>query len=193
MPTNADDRWLIVGLGNPGTAYAQTRHNLGFQVVDRLAARHHGAFARSRMLAQVADCRINDQRVLLAKPQTWMNNSGDAVQPLLHWHKIPLERLVVIYDELDLPLGRIRIREKGSAGGHNGVASIIQRLGANGFPRIRIGISRPIGAEQINYVLTPFRREEVETIEVARERAADAVEVILRDGVTAAMNQYNGV
>lgn len=196
MPTETESthRWLIAGLGNPGPGYARSRHNLGFQVLDKLAERHGATFARGRSHAHLADATIAGQRVILAKPQTWMNLSGESVQPLLHWYKLPPARLIVVYDELDLPLGRIRIRERGSAGGHNGVASVIQRLGTNAFPRVRIGIERPPpGPEQINYVLGRFRKEEEEPIEAARERAADAVEAIVKDGVVQAMNLYNAV
>ena len=196
MPIEPDRTWLVVGLGNPGSRYADTRHNVGFQVLDLLAARRGATFGRSRFQAQVADYRRDGARLILVKPQTWMNLSGEAVQPLLHWHKIPPTQLIVVYDEMDLPLGRIRLRERGSAGGHNGVQSIIQRLNSNGFPRVRVGVDRPprqgpAGPENVDYLLTGFRRDELETIAQARERAADAVEAIVAEGVATAMNRFN--
>jgi PTH1 family peptidyl-tRNA hydrolase len=187
-----DSAWLIAGLGNPGPGYARTRHNIGFQVLDRLAARHGMQFARGRAKSHVAEGRIGDRRVILVKPQTWMNLSGDAVQPLLHWYKLPPERLIVVYDDLDLPLGKLRIRERGSSGGHHGVDSIIGRLGTNAFPRVRIGVGRSPGREQVGHVLSRFRRDEEALMEEARDRAADATETLLAEGVAGAMNRFNG-
>lgn len=186
-----DDLWLVVGLGNPGPAYAKTRHNVGFQVLDLLAERHGGSFKRGRANSHTAEIRLGGRRVVLAKPQTWMNLSGEAVQPLLQWYKLPPERLIVVYDDSDLPLGRIRIREQGSAGGHNGVKSVIQRLCTNAFPRVRVGIGARANADQVSHVLGQFRRDEEPVIAEARERAADAVEAIVAEGVVAAMNRFN--
>lgn len=192
MPTEEADAWLIVGLGNPGPAYEQTRHNVGFQVLDILARRHGLQFQRGRAKSHIAEGRFGDRRVVLAKPQTWMNLSGEAVQALLHWYKLPPSRLFLVYDELDLPLGKLRIREQGSAGGHNGVRSIIERLGTTGFPRLRIGIGRPSEQRGVSHVLGRFKREEEGPMAEARERAADAVEVAVAEGVEAAMNRFNG-
>lgn len=184
--------FLIVGLGNPGSRYARNRHNLGFQVLDRLAARHDLRFDRSQKQALVAQGTIAGQRVLLAKPQTYMNASGEAVAPLARFYQIPLDRVMVIFDDLDLPLGTLRLRPGGGAGGHNGMRSIIHHLGSDAFPRLRIGIGRPPGRmAPTAYVLQDFRPEEEAEMAIVREQAADAIELWLSEGLPAAMNRYN--
>lgn len=183
---------LVVGLGNPGARYATTRHNVGYQVVDRLAAAHGLRFAQRRFEAMLAEGTILDQRVVLAKPETYMNASGEAVGPLVRWHKVALSDLLVIYDDLDLPLGRLRLRPSGSAGGHLGMKSIIAALGTHAFPRLRIGIGRPpAGLDAAAYVLQPFSPDERPLIAAALERAQAAVECWLREGLAAAMNAFN--
>lgn len=153
---------LIVGLGNPGPRYAGNRHNIGFQVVECAAERHDLCFTRIEHHAQTAHGRIDEERVVLAKPQTWMNDSGKAVAPLSRFYKIEPEDILVVYDDLDIPLGTLRFRQEGSSGGHRGVQSIIQHLGTDAFPRLRIGIGRPPGRmDPAAYVLQDFAGEEL--------------------------------
>lgn len=185
--------WLIVGLGNPGEEYTNTRHNIGFRVVKALADRHRLAFDDKRAKARVAEGMIAGQRVVLAKPFTFMNDSGQAVVGLRQWYKLdPATELLVIYDDLDLPFGALRLRERGSAGTHNGMKSIVGQLGTQQFARLRVGIDpTPPGWNTINYVLGRFTREQEEQMPQVLDAAVDAVEVVLREGVTAAMNRYN--
>jgi PTH1 family peptidyl-tRNA hydrolase len=185
--------WLIVGLGNQGEEYARTRHNIGFQILNELARRHRLEFDHKIAKSRVAEGRIAGQRVALAKPFTYMNVIGQAVVSLRQWYKIDAEReLLVIHDDLDLPFGALRLRERGSAGTHNGMKSLIGQLGSQVFPRIRVGIGQgPPGRDAAKYVLGRFTREEEAALPEIHARAADAVEVILREGFTAAMNRYN--
>ena len=183
--------YLIVGLGNPGARYARNRHNVGFRCVRRLAAAH-GLTFRRRKQARVASGTILGYRVLLAMPQTFMNESGRAVAPLVRFHNLPLDRLLVVYDDLDLPLGTLRLRPKGGSGGHRGMRSIIQHLGSQEFPRLRIGIGRPPeGVDPADYVLRNFSSEEERVIEDVLERAVAAVEMWLTEGIEKAMAWYN--
>lgn len=152
---------LIVGLGNPGPRYAGNRHNIGFRAVEELAQAHRLDFARTEHHALTAHGSIAEQRVILAKPQTWMNDSGKAIAPLVHFYKTPPERLLIIYDDLDIPLGTLRFRAEGSSGGHRGVQSTIQHLGTQAFPRLRLGIGRPPGQmDPAAYVLQDFSQSE---------------------------------
>ena len=185
---------MIVGLGNPGEEYAKTRHNLGFQCVNELARRHSLAFDDKRAKARVAAGQIAGQRVVLAKPFTYMNLIGQSVVGLCQWYKVePARDLLVIYDDLDLPFGVLRLRERGSAGTHNGMKSVIGQLGSRVFPRIRVGIGQgPPGRDAASYVLGRFTREEEAALPDIHARVVDAVETILREGFTAAMNRYNG-
>jgi PTH1 family peptidyl-tRNA hydrolase len=185
--------WLIVGLGNPGEEYTKTRHNLGFQCVKEIAGRHGLDFGKKIAKARVAEGQIAGQRVALARPFTYMNLIGQSVVGLCQWYKAaPAEDLLVIYDDLDLPFGVLRLRERGGAGTHNGMKSVIGQLGSQVFPRIRVGIGQgPPGRDAANYVLGRFTREEQAEIPAIQARVADAVEVILRVGFTAAMNQFN--
>jgi len=182
---------LIVGLGNPGRQYEQSRHNLGFRCVDELARRWGLAVTKRAFRALIASGYAAGQRVLLAKPQTYMNLSGESVGPLMRYYGLPPADLLVIYDDMDLPLGRIRIRERGSSGGHRGVASIIAALGTDGFPRLRLGIGRPPGEVAVGHVLGRFVGPEEQLAAETLRRAADAVETILAQGLSAAMNEYN--
>ena len=183
---------LIVGLGNPGLRYRNNRHNVGFQIVDALAVAHGLEFGKTKYKARLADGVIREQRVLLVKPMTYMNLSGEAVQPLVHFYKIDLADLMVVYDDLDLPLGRIRLRPFGGAGGHNGMKSIIQRLGGDRFPRLRVGIGRPPGRmDPADYVLQDFSPDEEIIMAQVRERAVQALECWLAEGIDAAMNAFN--
>lgn len=185
--------WVIVGLGNPGEEYAKTRHNIGFQCVSVLAERYGMRFDGKRAKARVAEGVIAGQRVALAKPFTFMNVIGQAVVGLCQWYKaVPAQELLVIYDDLDLPFGVLRLRERGSAGTHNGMKSIVGQLGSQHFPRIRVGIGQgPPGRDAASYVLGRFHREEEQQLPEIRARVADAIEIILRSGFTAAMNAYN--
>lgn len=192
-PPEKDSPLLIVGLGNPGPKYAGTRHNVGFMAVEELVRRHGMAFSAKQGQAEVASGQIEGTRVIIAKPQTYMNESGRSVGALARFYKVPAERVLVVYDELDLPLGTIRIREKGSANGHNGIKIIIQHLGTQSFPRLRIGIDKPVvaGYNQIDWVLGRFTKDEQPIIAETLPRAAEAIEAILNIGMERAMNRYN--
>lgn len=184
--------YLIVGLGNPGREYKETRHNIGFMLLDRLVDRLNLSFTRMESKALVTKGNYQDRRLILAKPQTYMNLSGQAVGSLARYYKIPLENLLVVYDDVDLPIGTIRIRASGGSGGHQGMNSIIERLGTQDFPRLRLGIERPPGRmEAADYVLQDFSKAEVEFLPVLLDRAAQAVLVFIGQGVDAAMNLYN--
>lgn len=184
---------LVVGLGNPGREYAATRHNIGFQVVSRLAEKHGLSFSRVQNEALVAAGRIGSTRAVLAKPQTWMNDSGRAVGPLVKFYKIELPRLLIVYDELDIPAGTLRLRSEGGSGGHRGLKSIIERLGTQNFARLRVGIGRPPGRmDPVDFVLQPFSREEEDLADQTRQRAVEAIESFLSEGILAAMNRFNG-
>jgi PTH1 family peptidyl-tRNA hydrolase len=184
---------LIVGLGNPGDEYAVHRHNVGFWVVDALAQAHGLAFSRDRgARARVARGEIDGRPVILAKPQTFMNLSGQSVGRLRRKHEIPSERLLVVYDDLDLPLGRLRLRPEGGSGGHKGMRSIIDSLGTQAFPRLRIGIDRPPGRmDPADYVLRPFDAGQKTLLPAVVERAVAAVECWLVEGIVAAMDEFN--
>ena len=185
--------WLIVGLGNPGRRYARHRHNIGFRCLDRLAARHGLVFDRVQNRALLATGRIADRAVVLAKPQTFMNESGRAVAPLVRAYHVPLERLLVIYDDLDLPPGTIRLRPEGGSGGHRGMRSIIEALGSQDFPRLRVGIGRPPGRmDPADYVLQDLSPEEEERFDRVCERVAEAIHCWLTEGIVLAMSRYNG-
>jgi len=183
---------MIVGLGNLGPRYAKNRHNIGFQIVDELAEEHGLRFDKRQFKAQIALGNIEGQRVLLVKPQTYMNLSGEAVQPLASYYKADLEDLMVVFDDMDLPVGVIRLRPFGGAGGHNGMKSIIQRLGSNKFPRLRVGIGRPPGRmDPAAYVLQDFSDDEEAIMVQVRDRAVQALETWLKSGIDAAMNAFN--
>ncbi len=182
---------LIIGLGNPGPEYANNRHNVGYQCIERLAQKHGLSGSRIMFNARVYSGTIGSEKVVLARPLTFMNLSGQAVQPLLHWHRLALSDLLVVYDDLDLPLGRIRLRHKGGAGGHKGMASIIQTLGSEEFARLRIGIGRPDRGEPKDYVLGNFGPDECIVMESAYDAAIGAIETFISAGIDAAMNRYN--
>jgi PTH1 family peptidyl-tRNA hydrolase len=185
--------WVIVGLGNPGEEYARTRHNVGWGAVNQVARRHGMDFSGKRANARIAEGQIGGQRVALARPQTYMNLSGQAVTGLLQWYKAdPARELLVIYDDTDLPFGVLRLRERGSAGTHNGMRSIVGQLGSQAFPRLRVGIGqKPEGWDLANYVLGRWTKDEDAQLPDLYERIADAVDVIMREGFTTAMNRYN--
>lgn len=183
---------LVIGLGNPGTQYEHTRHNIGFRVVNMLAAKYGWKWER-RGRALLASGLIGPEKVVLVKPLTYMNNSGEAVGELVHWYKLQPEDILVIYDELDLPIGKVRLRAKGSAGGHNGLDNIIRHIHTNQFPRLRVGIGRPVNhrMETINYVLGIPPADERIVLEIGENRAAEVVPMIIQKGLEAAMNSIN--
>jgi PTH1 family peptidyl-tRNA hydrolase len=185
--------WLIVGLGNPGRQYAGTRHNAGFHVVDRLAADCGLHFDEQRSRAMLARGRVEEVGVALLKPQTYMNLSGESVGAVARFFKVPPEQTLVIFDDLDLPLGTLRLREQGGAGGHRGMTNVIAHLGTPNFPRMRVGIGRPAGQLPPEaYVLQDFSADEKQLMEQTYERAVAAVRVTLREGFQMAMNRFNG-
>ncbi len=187
------ERYLIVGLGNPGPKYAANRHNVGFRCIGRLAAAHSLSLSKRQKRAKVALGTIYGQPVVLARPRTFMNESGRAVVSLARFYQVPLDRLLIVYDDLDLPLGAIRMRPAGGSGGHKGMRSIIERLGSQDFPRLRIGIDRPPGRmDPAAYVLRDFAAKEKPLLENVLERTVAAIETWLCEGVEAAMSQYNG-
>ncbi|MCD6192272.1 MAG: aminoacyl-tRNA hydrolase [Candidatus Aminicenantes bacterium] len=184
--------WAIIGLGNPGRAYARTRHNAGFLLVRRIARKWGVRLSRPRFQAKIGEITRGGQQILLALPQTFMNNSGLAVKEIIHHRAIPLEQMVIIYDDLDIPLGEIRVRAEGSSGGHRGVESIIRELGATRFPRIRLGIGPlPEGVEAAEFVLSPFTSEEKLKMERSLEKAEAALELILAGQINEAMSRFN--
>ncbi len=187
--------YLVVGLGNPGKEYELTRHNIGFRVIDRISADLKIKVSKGQCLAITGQGDAAGHKLILAKPQTFMNLSGDSVSELVRWFKIERGHLMVIYDDLDLDTGTLRIRPKGNSGGHKGVESIINRLGTTEFTRIRLGIGRPdrtpLKEDSSGYVLSRIPREEQEAIDQAILSAAEAVPLILKEGLEAAMNKYN--
>lgn len=183
---------LIIGLGNPGSQYEHTRHNVGFRVLDTLASRQKWTWER-RGRALLASGTLAGEKVVLVKPLTFMNNSGEAVGELVRWYKVTAEDVLVIYDDLDLPVGRLRLRGNGSAAGHNGLSSIIQHLHTNQFPRLRVGIGRPANqrVETIGYVLGAPAGDERIMLQTGEEKAAETIPLILEQGVEATMNLVN--
>jgi len=188
--------YLIVGLGNPGREYASTRHNIGFMCLNHFAKAHRLAFDRKQSKARIGVGKVAGRDVVLARPQTFMNSSGESVRLLMRRFNIGLDDLLVIHDDLDLPLGKIRIRRESSAGGHKGAQSIITTLGSRDFVRIRIGIGRPERdllneQEIVDYVLTEFHRDEKPAISEAISRASEAILCLLTEGLAEAMNRFN--
>lgn len=184
---------MIVGLGNPGAEYHRTRHNLGFEVVDVLARRHGGSWRTSRQRAEVCEVQLAAGRVVLAKPQTYMNVSGESVKALLRHHDLGVSEMLVVHDELDLPLGVVRIKSGGGTAGHNGLKSVVACVGTRDFVRLRLGVGRPPGRiPGADFVLKPFRSDEVEDAAVAVEVAADMAESWAAVGVEPTQNRYHG-
>lgn len=184
---------MIVGLGNPGSKYAKTKHNIGFMTVDRLAQKHQVSFKENSFKAEVGDFFLNGEKIYLVKPQTFMNESGKAVVPLMNYFGMNPDEIVVIYDDLDLEIGQVRLRQKGGAGGHNGMKSIISHLNDNVFDRIKIGIGRPKGKKSVvNHVLSSFDEEDLPLIEKALDHAVAATEFyITSDSFNDTMNKFN--
>lgn len=184
--------FVVVGLGNPGAEYARTRHNVGAEVVELLARRHDAALRKGKERAFVGEARIEGRRVALAVPLTYMNDSGDAVRLLAHRYGVETEQIVIVQDELDLPVAALKLKAGGGLAGHNGLRSIKSHLHSDAFLRVRIGVSKPVSKEHgAGHVLNKFSKSERREIDVTVERAADAVEAIVRDGIEAAMNDFN--
>ena len=185
---------IFAGLGNPGREYAQTKHNVGFMLLDALAAKLGIASWREDFESLIATTNIGGEKILLVKPQTYMNESGRAIAPLMNYYKVDIADLTVAYDDMDLPAGSIRIRKQGSSGGHNGMKSIIAHLGTEKVARIRIGVGRPaVGWTVINHVLAPFSAEDAQKVGEALEQLVPASLCLMEDGVDLAMNRYNPV
>jgi PTH1 family peptidyl-tRNA hydrolase len=186
------ERWLVVGLGNPGPTYAATRHNAGFFVLDLLADRMGGTFRSHKSRCDALEGRLSDQSVILAKPRSYMNESGGPVVGAARFFKVGVENLIVVHDELDLPYGTVRVKRGGGEGGHNGLRSISASIGSKDYIRVRFGVGRPPGRQDAaDFVLKPFNTEERKSLELEIDRAADAVEAILRDGLLTAQNAFN--
>ena len=185
--------WLLVGLGNPGTQYAATRHNMGFMALDRLADREGFRFNKLRFRAWTAEWMVNGEKVLVMKPQTYMNLSGESVGEAARFYKIPADHVVVISDDISLPVGKLRIRTGGSAGGHNGLKNIILHLGSDKFPRIKVGVGSPTqaGYDVADWVTGRPQGDDRAAIDTALERVPEAVECLIAQGVDKAMNRYN--
>lgn len=183
--------YVIAGLGNPGKKYAQTRHNMGFITIDQLAEKHNIKVDRLKFKALVGEGRIAGQKVLLVKPQTYMNLSGESLREVMRFYKLEPEQLIVIYDDIDLEAGALRIRKFGNAGTHNGMRSVVYQLQSDRFPRIRIGIGSSGKKDLINFVTGGFSKDEVPVLEEAVTKAVSALECMLGEGIDRAMNQYN--
>ncbi|MBQ1675260.1 MAG: aminoacyl-tRNA hydrolase [Oscillospiraceae bacterium] len=185
--------WLLVGLGNPGSKYESTRHNMGFLAVDKLAEVEHFKFSKLRFKAWTATAELGGEKVLVMKPQTYMNLSGEAVGEAARFYKIPPEHVLVISDDISLPIGKLRIRGGGSAGGHNGLKNIIQHLGSDRFPRIKVGVGMPENADYdiADWVTGRPMGDEQKPLMEALDKAVAAVPVLIRDGVDKAQNKFN--
>ena len=189
---DADAPWLVVGLGNPGPGYAGKRHNAGFMVADVLAGRMGGRFKAHKGRAEVVEGRLAGHRVVLAKPRSYMNESGGPVKALCDFYKVPIERVVVVHDELDIPYGTLRLKKGGGDNGHNGLRSITKALGGRDYLRIRFGIGRPPGRmDPAVFVLRDFSATERKELDLHLERAADAAEALLADGLDRAQNVFH--
>lgn len=184
--------FLIVGLGNPGKDYLNTRHNIGFMTVDRIAERLDITFTRTQSKSLITDGRYQGNRIYLAKPQTFMNASGQAIGALIKFYKIPLKYLLVAYDDVDLPFEAIRMKPSGGSAGHRGMQNIIQQLGTQNFARLRLGVGRAYGSKQAaDYVLKPFSKEESEFLSVYIDRAAEAALSFVAEGIQRTMTEFN--
>ncbi|MBN8657941.1 MAG: aminoacyl-tRNA hydrolase [Anaerolineae bacterium] len=187
------DPYLLIGLGNPGREYKDTRHNIGFMLIDHLAEKIGARGMKVQSKAIITSGLYEERKLILAKPQTYMNLSGQSVQGLLHFYKIPLENLLIAHDDLDIPFGTIRIRPTGGPGGQRGMANTIEMLGTKDFPRLRLGIGRPPGRmDAKDYVLQDFSKDELKLMPELLSRASDAALEFVMKGLNAAMNKYNG-
>lgn len=184
--------YVVVGLGNKGSQFAETKHNIGFVAIDYFAKQHDIKFNKVKHKAEIGEGIISGEKLMLVKPQTYMNASGECVMDIVNFYKLPLENLIVIYDDIDLPVGKVRIRPSGSSGTHNGMRSIICLLNKQDFPRIRIGVGKqPEYMDLADYVMTKFSKDELPLIEEAIKKATHTVEEITRSGISSAMNKYN--
>ena len=185
---------MIIGLGNPGREHRSNRHNVGFMIIDNLSQKLGAKISRVQLRSLVTSINLGEKRIILAKPQTFMNLSGSAVRSLVRYYKVPLEYVLIVHDDLDLPLGTIRIRPGGASAGHKGLGSIIDELHTETVPRLRVGIGRPPGRmDGADYVLEDFSSEEKKSISPVLERATEGIMTFISSGITAAMNQYNSV
>jgi len=184
--------YLIIGLGNPEEEYSKTRHNMGFNTINKIAKQYNIEINKNKNQGLYETAIIEGKKAILVKPQTYMNLSGNCVKEFVNFYKIEKEKIIVIYDDMDIETGKIKIRKKGSAGGHNGMKSIIQNLGTEEFTRIRIGIGRPEhDGDEINYVIGAIPEEEIPKLEEGIEKAKDAIIEILKNGIDSAMNKFN--
>jgi len=184
--------WVVVGLGNPGRCYTGTRHNIGFSVVQRLARRWDVKLRRRKFAAKIAEVMRNEERLVLAQPQTYMNMSGVAVRQIAEAYRVPPRSILIVSDDLDIPLGQIRVRKGGSAGTHKGLRSVVAEMGTPSIPRLRVGIGPLAGrGDAVEFVLSPFSREELPVVEEALDKAEEALVMILDGGIEAAMNRFN--
>ncbi len=192
LPASATNRHIIAGLGNPGKDYTRTRHNVGFNIVDRLADKHNLRFNKMMNRAIIANGEIAGEKVILVKPQTFMNESGSSIGPIARYYKVEPQHIMVVYDKLDLPVAQLRMRKAGSSGGHNGMKSIIAHLSTDDFPRLRVGIGRPPGRmNPVDFVLEPFTKSELDLMNEAYERAIQGLERWLVDDIEKVMNIVN--
>ena len=193
QPDKRHGPYLIAGLGNPGRKFEHNRHNVGFMLLNRLSEKLGDRFGKVESRALVAKSTYHGERIILAKPQTFMNNSGSSVSSLVRFYKVPLENLLVAYDDVDLPIGSFLLRPSGGSAGQKGMQSIIEHLGNEEFPRLRIGTGRPPGRQEAgDYVLQDFPAQDIELLEEALNRAVEAVLIFIQDGLERTMNLYNG-
>ena len=184
--------YLIIGLGNPEEEYSKTRHNMGFNTINKLAKKYNIEINKNKFQGLYETAIIEGQKIVLIKPQTYMNLSGNCIKEFVNFYKIENENILVIYDDMDIEPGTIKIRKKGSSGGHNGMKSIIQLLGTEEFPRIRVGIGRPEhSGDEVNYVIGAIPEEEIPKLEEGTEKAKEAIIEILKNGIDSAMNKFN--
>ena len=192
MEKRGKKMYIIVGLGNPEEEYSKTRHNMGFNTINKIAKKYNIEVNKTKYQGLYESAIIEGQKVILVKPQTYMNLSGNCIQEFIKFYKIEKENVIVIYDDMDIEPGLIKIRKQGGAGGHNGMKSIIQMLGTEEFPRIRIGIGRPKhNGDEINYVIGSIPEDEIPELEKGTEKAKDAILEILKNGIDSAMNKFN--
>ncbi|OHW61764.1 peptidyl-tRNA hydrolase [Andreesenia angusta] len=184
--------YIVVGLGNPGSKYSGTRHNVGFDVLDYMAERHGANLNKIKYKSLYNEIKLGGEKVVLLKPQTYMNKSGEAVLEIAQFYKVPAENIVVVQDDIDIKFGSLRIRQKGSAGSHNGMKSIIGLLGNDGFPRVKIGVGKAEPGEDLaEFVLGRFKPDERPVIDELVKKAADSIECLIAEGIDVAMNKYN--
>lgn len=189
---SAPSPFLIAGLGNPGRRFREDRHNIGFMVLDRFIKPLDLRFSRKQQNALITEGQMDGHKILFAKPQTYMNSVGKAIVPLMRYYRITLDHVLVIFDDLDLPLGSIRIRPQGGSGGHRGMRSIIQELGDDSFPRMRLGIGRPPGQmDPANYVLQKFSKDEIDFVNIVLKQAVEGIQVFIEEGIEPSMTRYN--